>query len=134
MNIEIDLLPMSTWKIKLRWHELPLGMKALSIIAVVSWAVFGSLLLTVGYIETVALTQPATPDLIFSHPHEIKGSVRFLTDLQNRVYTTVRSAMILAFAITGILFYAYNRMNDRLEREHKQRLMDRITVDFELSQ
>jgi len=53
-------------------------MKALSIVAIIGCGIFGSLLPAVGYIATVALTQPSTPDHIFSHPHGIKGVFDFL--------------------------------------------------------
>jgi hypothetical protein len=125
--------PRSAWKTELRWRDLPFGMKALSIAAVIGCGIFGSLLLAVGYIETVALTQPSTPDHVFSHPHEIKGGVRFLTDQQEYTYTILKPATIAAFAITAILVYSFNRMSDRVEREHKRRLLDKIADDFERS-
>jgi hypothetical protein len=133
MNGELDPTPRSAWKIKLRWRDMPFRMKALSIVAVIGCSIFGSLLLAVGYIETVALTQPSTPDHVFSHLHEIKGGVRFLTDQQEYIYTIVKPAMIVTFAITALLVCSFNRMNDRVEREHKRRLIDKIADDFERS-
>lgn len=117
---------------KLRWHEYPVGIKALTVVAVVAWVIFGSLLLTVGYIEIVALSQPSIPNNVYSQPHEIKG-IRFFTDRQEQVYSIVKPLMIVAFAITAILFYAVNQTSDRIEREHQKRLIDKIADDTEKS-
>jgi hypothetical protein len=106
-------------------------MKALSVIAILSWGIFVGLLLTVGYIETTALSQPSTPDSVFSHRHEIKGGIRFFTDRQEYIYAIVKPLMIVALGITAVLFYACNRLNDRLEQERKKKIMDKIATDYE---
>jgi hypothetical protein len=125
------LATQSTWRIKPRWHDFSFAMKAINIAAILSWSTFAGSLWTVGYIETAALTQPSHPDLVFSHPHEIKSGIRFFTDRQEQIYTIVKPTMIVAFGITAILFFASNRLNDRLEQERKKNVMDKIAIDFE---
>ncbi len=40
-----------------------------------------------------------------------------------------KPTLIVAFAVTAILFYACNRLHDRLEQEKKKDILDKIAAD-----
>jgi hypothetical protein len=120
----------SILKIKLRWREFSFAMKALCILAILSCCIFGALLLTVGYIETVALSQPLVADAMFRHPHEVKGAIRFFTDRQEYIYSVSKPAMLGAFLTSAILSYAYTSRYRRLEDERRKEIMDKVATDF----
>jgi hypothetical protein len=67
----------------------------------------------VGYIETAELKQPKIADSLFTHPHNIKGVMRFFSDHQQQIYRVARPLMIGSWAATLVLFSVYGHIEDQ---------------------
>ena len=83
-------------------------------------------MLTVGYIETVALNQPAVADSVFRHPHGIKGEIRFFTDQQEDIYSIVQPILFPAWVLVCILGGACSWQVRRQDREIERKRLDRL--------
>ena len=113
------------------WQELSSGMRVLLVISLIGWIVAMGSMLTVGYIETAALNQPKIADSLFTHPHNIKGVVRFFSDHQEQIYGVARPLMIGSWAATFVLFSVYGHMEDQWKKRKQRSLMDRVSTEFE---
>lgn len=115
---------------KMSWHNLPRWMRTVHVLMIVGWCVVGASLLTVGQIETAAIWQPSAPDSIYRYPHDIKGSVRYFSDGQERVYRVVRPLMTGGFAvmlpISAIFMYILERLNKRRRQAELEDLWKRL--------
>src|SRR5690348_588100 len=69
-----------------------------------AWTLFMGCLLTTGFIEGRALWEPTSPGVIHTHPREIKGRIRFVTDSEDEILSVSKPGMILGFALTAVLF------------------------------
>jgi len=112
------------------WQELSPWMRVLLVICLIGWIVAMGSMLTVGYIETAALEQPKAADSLFTHPHNVKGVIRFFSDHQEQIYRIARPLMIGSWAATFVLFCVYGHIEDRRKEQKQKSLMDRISAEF----
>jgi len=115
---------------KVSWHDLPGWMRIVYVLMIVGWCFVMGALLTVGQIETAAIWQPSTPDGIYRYPHDIKGSVRYFSDGQERLYGVARPLMVGGFAlmlpVSGMFIYILRRLNERRRQEALEDIWKRL--------
>jgi hypothetical protein len=85
-------------------------LKTLWFIFFISWAV-------VGWIETSSFDQPTDRQYPYEFPHEVKGKIRYFTELQDRIYRVGKPAMLGAFCIGFPMLI----LTDLLEQRAKNR-------------
>jgi len=108
------------WRVtiaKVSWRDLPCWMRIVHVVMIAGWCVLMGSLLTVGQIEDSAIGQPSSPDGAYLYPHEIKGSVRYFSSGQERVYRIARPLMTGGFAVmlptSGIFVLMWERLSKR---------------------
>ena len=110
-----------------QWRDMSRGMRLFTIIVAAACAVTMASMLTDGYIEAAALSQPATADGLYHHPHMFKGAIRYLTDGQEQVYAAVHPLMFGSWVITFALGCVYSRLvwqrSEKKRRAELQRLL-----------
>ncbi len=111
------------------WRDMSRGMRLFTIIVVATWAVTMALMLTDGYIETAALSQPAVADGLYHHPHMFKGVIRYLTDSQEQVYAVVHPLMFGSWVITFALGCVYSRLVWQRSEKKRQSELQRLLGD-----
>jgi len=87
-------------------------MKVLWIASLAAFSLFMASLLTVGWIETAALSQPSIPDSLYRHPHEIKGAIRFFTNQQETIYSIAKPTMVVALILVAMLVWLAQRRSE----------------------
>jgi hypothetical protein len=97
----------SNWQ----WTTASSGMKLFCVVCIAGWCVFMVALMTTGVIEAAALSQPSTADLTYVHPHMFKGTVHYLTENQDRIYSISRPAIPFAFVSVFSLWMAFYWLN-----------------------
>src|SRR2546422_411047 len=95
------------------WHELSTPLKVLRVSAITGWAIGLVSLLTVGGIETAALSQPTIADSTFHHPHDIKGQIRYFSEREERIYLIAKPMMIGSLGVIAVLFALSNHLDER---------------------
>jgi hypothetical protein len=113
------------------WRESTSGMKILLVVAVLSWIVGMVSLVALGGIETMALSQPRSPVGEYLHPRQIKGSSRYLTEMQNQVVTIVEPLFFSGLAIFVCAGAFYNRIQAQQEEKRKNAILDRFSAEHE---
>ena len=121
---------MAFWWPMLRWRQYSPAMKVLAIPLALCGCAFAVSLLTLGYIETAALYQPSAADAVFRHPHRVKGSIRYLTDWQERFHSIAYPAMLGALSLVAVQGYLLNRLRDRIEGDARRKRMDKIAASI----
>ncbi len=104
----------------LAWNESPASLRVVRVVAIAAWVAFIASLLTVGVIETASLRQPAVAEGQFVHPHPIKGTIRFFSDGQERIYRVAKPAMLLSWLSCMVLFGAYLAIERRVKLQKAQ--------------
>jgi hypothetical protein len=56
----------------------------------------------------------------FVHPHPIKGTIRFFSDGQERIYRVAKPAMLLSWLSCMVLFGAYLAIERRVKLQKAQ--------------
>jgi hypothetical protein len=120
-------LPIGAHTMRRPWQELSPWMRVLLALSLIGWIVAMGSMLTVGYIETAALKQPKIADSLFTHPHDVKGIVRYFSEHQEQIYRIAKPLMIGSWAATLFLFIVYGHFEDQWEERKQQNLMDRIS-------
>jgi hypothetical protein len=111
------------------WRELSPWMRVLLVVSLSGWVVAMGSMTTVGYIETAALSQPKIGDSLFTHPHKVKGVIRFFSDHQEQIYGIAKPLMIGSWAVTFVLFIVYGHIEDQWKERKQRSLMDRLTTE-----
>jgi len=111
------------------WRDMSWGMRAFAISVVAAWSVTIALMLTDGYIETAALSQPAIADTLYRHPHMFKGVIRYLTDGQEQVYATVHPLMFGSWATLFVLGCVYTRLVWQQSEKNRRSKLQRLLGD-----
>jgi hypothetical protein len=101
-------------------------MRIVYVLTIVVWCFVGGALLTVGEIETAAIWQPSAPDGIYLHPHAIKGSVRYFSDGQERVYRVAKPLMIGGFVVMLPISCVFIYMLQRFDRRRRQAALEDV--------
>lgn len=102
--------------ISVPWRETSARLRVVTVAAVLAWCSGMASLLTVGYIENVALDQPSVGGPVYRHPQHVKGVVRFLTDEQERVYSIAAPIMYGSFVSGVFLVFLANRLRDKAKQ------------------
>lgn len=116
----IDHLGKRTVVAAVPWRQLPHWLRVLRVIAIAGWAVSMALILTVGEMETAALQQPKIPDQSYMYPHDIKGTLRYFSERQERVYRVVRPMLFLWFGATFVIFCVYGETERRWAEKRRR--------------
>ena len=94
------------------------------------WFVGFISLLAVGAIETAALGQPQ-PVGLHSHPHGVKGVIRYFTEGQERIYQVAYPSMIAAFPAMFILFGICSSLETGLSKQRRQVVLENFARSFD---
>ena|SRR6266481_429239 len=94
------------------WRKLSTRTKLLCVACLAAFCLYAGSLITIGWIETAALSQPLTADSIYSHPHKIKGGIRFFTDQQETIHSIAQPTMFGALILVAILVWLMRRRPD----------------------
>ena len=108
-------------------------MRVLFALSLIGWVVAMGSMLTVGYIEASALKQPKIANSLFTHPHDVKGSVRYFSEHQEQIYRIAKPLMIGSWAATFFLFIVYGHFEDQWKERKQRNLMDRLSSDAEIA-
>src|SRR5262245_44762030 len=97
-----------------KWHEISKGMKALWIASTAAWCSFAASVLTVGWIETTAMSQPPLDDYtLYRHAHLIKRGIRFFTDQQESIYVIAKPLMFGTLILCGLFTWLIQRHSEK---------------------
>ena len=100
-----------------KWHEISRSTKALWIASTAAWCSFAASVLTMGWIETTALSQPPLDDYtMYRHAHWIKGGFRFFTDQQESIYVIAKPLMFGTLILCGLFAWLIQRDSPRMPR------------------
>jgi hypothetical protein len=78
----------------LQWRRYSRGMKILAFLGVIGWSISMLAMFAIAGVETSALRQPTVPDTTFRRPHQIKNSIRYFTDRQERIWSIAYPTML----------------------------------------
>jgi hypothetical protein len=90
---------------------------------IICWSTGLVSLMTMGYIETAAIWQPKHPDPVYQYPRQIKGTVRYITVIQNRILSIAMPGFVGGLAGFLLLAIPYEALRRREEKERMQRLL-----------
>jgi hypothetical protein len=90
---------------------------------VICWSLGMVSLLTLGYIETVAIWQPERPDSVYEYPRQIKATVRYITGTQKRILSIAMPGFVGGLAGFLLLAIPYEALRRREEKERMQQLL-----------
>jgi hypothetical protein len=111
------------------WRDMSWRMRAFTVSVIAAWSVTMALMLTDGYIETAALSQPAVAEAQYRHPHMFKGVIRYLTDGQEQVYATVHPLMFGSWAILFVAGCLYARLVWQQSEKDRRSKLQRLIGD-----
>jgi hypothetical protein len=121
------------WRItiaKMPWRDLPCWMRIVHVLMIAGSCVLMGSLLTVGQIENSAIWQPSSPEGTYLYPHKIKGSIRYFSGGQERVYRIAEPLMTGGFAVmlpmSGIFVIILERLNKRRRQAALEDLVKRL--------
>jgi hypothetical protein len=89
----------------------------------------GTLLITRGAIETVALKQPQVAYPPYVYPHKIKGRVRFFTDRQQEIYAVAEPLQLPSWVVSFVILVAFVRIEESFKKQKQRDLLDRIATE-----
>jgi hypothetical protein len=103
--------------------------RAIRIGVIITTLMWAAEFLTVGGIETVALKQPQTADIVYIHPHKIKGRVRYFTDQQEEIYAVAKPLFWPVAAVGFVILVAFVRIEERIKKQKQQDMLDRFAAE-----
>jgi hypothetical protein len=111
---------------KLNWSELSRAMRILRIMAAPFAFIFIPCFFCVCAISEMARYQPTEASLVYRHPHDIKGGVRFFTDWQENIWSVAFPGMYGSAGIIVVLMVPYQIMEKRKLKKMRLDLLERI--------
>ena len=111
------------------WRDSTRGMKILLVVGMSAWIIGAASLLAVAGIETAALRQPQSALGQYTHPHIIKGGIRFFTDAQDQVHSVANPLIFTALIIFVAASVFYNAIQKRLDVKRKNSSIDRYIAE-----
>lgn len=103
------------------WREISREMRLLRIAVVVMFVASLGATLTSGYIEHVAMEQPATPSSEYGYPIQLKDTVRYLTARQSDVYRMTAPVMRWGISILVLLAGLHVLLDNRAKEAARRR-------------
>src|SRR6266478_5899347 len=94
------------------WHKISVRTRLLLVACLAAFCLYAGSFTTIAWIETTALSQPSTADSVYSHPHKIKGGLRYFTDQQETVYSIAQPTMFGALILVAIFVWLMRRRPD----------------------
>jgi hypothetical protein len=98
--------------------ELSPRMRLLRVATYFAFCVFMSSLLASGAVETIALSQPTTATGHFTHPRDIKGITKFLTDYQYKVDNIAHALLGSSGVVAVLLVLIEVHYHNEIDREN----------------
>ena len=117
----------------LPWRELPAWLRVLRVAAAACCVVFLGLMITVGTIETAALHQPAVSDHLYLYPHSVKGTIRYFSADQERVYRLAKPLLLPSLGIMLLLLGVSRTGEHRLSKRRLQAALQQVASRTEES-
>jgi hypothetical protein len=108
------------------WHKRSPAWRIFQVMNTGCWAISLVALIILGGIQTVALKQPKQPDAIYRHPYQVKGEVRYFTDLQVQIQAVAQPALIVFFVLGGCAAGGCEISRQSDYNRRKQAFFDRL--------
>ena len=109
------------------WREISREMRLLRVAVVVMFAVSMAATLATGYIEHVAMEQPAEASPAYGYPLHVKDTVRYLTARQSEIYGLAAPVMkwgiSILITLAGVHVLLDNRAKEAAKRRRIQELL-----------
>jgi len=109
------------------WRDISREMRLLRVAVVAMFVVSVAATLTSGYIEHVAMEQPAAPSPEYGYPIHLKDTVRYLSARQSDVYRmtapVMRWGISVLVLLAGLHVLLDNRAKEAAKRERMQKLL-----------
>ena len=109
------------------WREISREMRQLRVAVVVMFAVSVAATLATGYIEHVAMEQPAESSPAYGYPLHVNDTVRYLSARQSEIYRMAAPVMKwgipILITLAGLHVLLDNRAKEAARRKRIQELL-----------